>query len=359
LLIGSLAIVTAALAAGRRLPGRWLLVGVALFVAAVLFVPWISVFLTHLATGTPWATKAPLWQRPFLVYDNLLYTFPFPVGGAWDAFRKAAALIVVAALAAGILRWRDSAATSRDVTGDHIGVVTAILVLVTAMLAGLSYSRRYMFPFAPLAWVVAIWCLVQGFDALREWSNRWNRWAVPLLASVLTLVWSVPAVAYALALDARPKSGFRALAADLPSMSAVRTMHLLTPDVFASTLGYYMRDVPFEIHGIPRWSRPEVFSPIGYQTLWEQPTLIDDVTTRVAEKAAQGCHRLALIQPTGGIRDAGQLPMSRAQEVFEVLRARYPLIETRQYAGTLEPVTLYVFALSPPSQVVTSSRTRF
>jgi len=38
--------------------------------------------------------------------------------------------------------------------------------------------------------------------------------------------------------------------------------------------------------------------------------------------------------------------MGRGREIFAHLEAAYPLVETREYGGSLEPVMLSLFALS-------------
>jgi hypothetical protein len=272
--------------------------------------------------------------------------------------------LVLVALTAAIWRAfdrRDGFRALRSASPHNPFATAAVtLIVVMVMLASLSYSRRYVFPFVPLAWALGSVLLVKLFELVeRRSASAWSTWPARGVAALLVLAFVVPSVRYALSLGAQEKSGIRALAADLRRENRDSTVYVLSPDTLAATLGFYMRDTQFEMHGIPRWSRPEIFSPLDYQDLWDSPALVTETIGRIREHAGQGVTHLALIQPLGGVSDAGVLPMSRAEEVFKFARHNYPLLTTTDYEGLLESVTIYVFALVPDSHPPIDAVSRF
>jgi hypothetical protein len=365
LLFAALTIVTTIFWRGGRLSGRALPIVSAMAVVFALFGPWLPIFLTHLTTGTPWASKLPLLQRGRLIYDNIVYVLPVPVVGTqYEPLRKAALLLLVIALI--IAAWRafhgaDGPAVPRSPSRvDALAIAAATFVVVTLMLASLSYSGRYLFPFLPVAWALGSMLVVNLFGLVqRQRPSAWSVWTVRGIATLLVLAVLVPNVRYAVSLGTHEKSGIRALAADLRRQTANRTLYVVSPDTLAATLGYYMRDRQFELHGIPRWSRPEIFSPLDYQDLWNSPALVAETIARIRNHASQGVTHLVLVQPLGGISDAGVLPLSRADEVFRFARHTYPLLMTTDYDGLLESVTIYLFALTPESHIPIESVRRF
>jgi len=365
LLLGALAAVTALLWAaglpGRRATGALL----ATMVPFLCFLPSLTTFRTHLATGTPWSTPLPLPDRPRLLIENLQYILPLPPTGAeYGPYRAAGALLVlIAALAAG---WRISRAADRaarppgPLPPPGFVIAAGAFACVVVALAGLSYSRRYVFPFASLAWVVGSWLILTFADDLRQWSSRATGLRVPHAAvPVLVASLLLPSLQYARARVPTPKSGIRALAADLATEDHDRTVYLVSPDVYASTLGFYMAGTGAELHGVPTWSSPERFRPIGYLEAWQAPTLVTGTMSRVQDKAIRGYRRLVLVYPTGVIADVGRLPTSRMEAVLSAFRRTYPLVRTRVYEGSLESVVVYVFALDSSIHVPTSSAMRF
>jgi hypothetical protein len=158
----------------------------------------------------------------------------------------------------------------------------------------------------------------------------------------------VSSTTYALSLRNVQKSGMRSLAVDLEETRTEKTLYVLSPDVLGSTFGYYTASTPVEFYGFARWARPELFSPQGYTDLWENPALVSDVERHIREKAGEGYQLLALVQQSGTIGDAGRLKLSRANQLLSDLKQTYPLVETRDYPGWLESVTVYRFALAAP-----------
>ena len=128
-------------------------------------------------------------------------------------------------------------------------------------------------------------------------------------------------------------------AADLRSAEPEKTIYVISPDCLGPTFGYYSAPRPVEFHGLGRWIHPEIFSPRGYVEVWDEPALVSDAEQRIRDKAREGYRRLALIQMSGIVPDAGRLRRSRANEFLSRLMDRYALIGRRDYPGRRESVT--------------------
>jgi hypothetical protein len=359
-LIGALGLISLAAMARKQTGTRDVRLVVGGLAILVCFAPWMPTFFEHLNTGTPWALPTPLVERPRLIFDNLTYVVPVPlVGAPYDLLRR-----TIAALLGGLLivaLWRRRAdGASTDLRAQSAALAVALaLVIVAGLLGMMSFNRRYMFPFLPLAATAVAWLVTSaGARLTRRWRNTTLARLPALTGAIVGLTCLAVDAAYVASLATRDKSGVRALASDARELGR-DTLFLVAPDVHAATLGYYLRGTGIELHGVPQWTRPEVFGPHTYLELWERPRLVGDLKERIRHAAAQGVAQLALVQPRGGIVDAGRLPMSRAREVVAFIEQHYPALYSRDYPGVLESLSLHVFDLSPASHSETASARRF
>jgi Dolichyl-phosphate-mannose-protein mannosyltransferase len=312
------------------------------------FLPWIPVFLTHLAIGSPWAPKASWLFRPVIMLSQLLYTMLIPTAGS---FFTAAVLVI--AIILGLQQFRQP---SRPFLKSRLSLQPATLVsglnvvLPATMLAILSYDTyRYMLAFSPLAWVM----YAQGLERLLRHINL--KWKEPSSQLQRHTIWVtllfflvVPSTIDAFSPGITAKSGIRAIAAEMQTQPQDQTLYLLSPDFFGPTFGYYFANTNPEFHGFARWDHPERFSPQGYAELWDRPTLLQDTMQRIQTQANRGYRILALIQSQRGIGDGGKLKFSRANDLLTELKQRYPLLNKKDYPASKEPITLYSFSLTSP-----------
>ncbi|WP_224093166.1 glycosyltransferase family 39 protein [Nostoc sp. MS1] len=168
ILLASLAIVTVYLwwsGVANIRPIRFVIAGVIIF---LLFTPWLKIFLIHLSTGLPWLTKKVWFTRPKLLYDIFLYTLPVT-----KLQKYLVGIIVIFSFAyqARQLFSRSQQLTAlKNTTIKTYTLILYLSVLLTVMLlAALSYSGRYVFPFAPLAWVVYTHSVVNLFQSINNY----------------------------------------------------------------------------------------------------------------------------------------------------------------------------------------------
>jgi hypothetical protein len=340
-LLGALALVTAALATRRLVPWRPHLVAFA--AVGVLFLPWLAVFLSHLAAENPWVSKRRWLERPELFLDNVAYALPLRGGWAEAAALVVAALLGVVTLRLLVFPPRDPPVPSPGPAG--LLVLGASFALPAALLAGLSYSGRYMVPFVPL-----------GLTLLAAWSRRLGvclgagRWPCALAVLLLALDLVVlPAVGASAGMGRDAKSGVRELARDVTADAGPETAFLISPDRLAPTFAYYARGLPVVFFGFGRWERPDLFSPQGYAALWSDPDLLDRTLGRVVALPAAGHTRLGLVHDDR-IDDAGPLRRGTlATRLLRELERRYHLLSHASYSGRKESATLYLFDLTAPA----------
>lgn len=314
---------------------------------SLLFAPWLPAFVEDLGTGAPWVTPVPWSMRPRLVWDNLLYTVPFPSAvTALGPLRRVTIAILAAAAIVAIMRTATACWLAKGrlpVPGP--AVLGAALLLGTALMAGMSAGRRFMFPFLPLGWVLVSWLVVAVWDEARRIAprvaRRGARWAVAASALAVLAMANIPPNAEVAGTE---KSGARRLAADLRSAHRRDVLYVVNPDIYAPTLGYYLARDGVALHGFPRWTRPQVFSPHGYVDLWSAST-VSEAMARIEGEAVRGSRQLALVQQRDPVDDMGGVPMSRAQDLLARLRDRYELLSSTEYPGRVESLTLYRFAL--------------
>ena len=345
LVVVALAIAAAGIALRRESGVRWIPLGLAFAAIGLLFAPWLPTFLVHLRTGTPWAQSVPFAQMGALLVHNVLYTIPL-------------AGVPRSLLLAGVLAGAIAMiATHSRASTDRVAHAPILLLVVVAVLIGLetalSFGGRYLFPLAPLAWV-----LYAQF-ALGLW-HRMNRVAlhsvlrVALRVSVTGLVaWSlvVPGVKRALSRDPLPKSGIRSLAADLDRSPLQSTVLVVAPDYLGPTFGYYgARSQTAPFYGFARWDRPQLFTPGDYAAIWNNPAIVFYTERRIHEEAVLGARSLALVWEDAPAR-LGRMPFGKTQELVAALSRTYALRKQVTYRGTQESVTLSVFSLGPQRQV--------
>lgn len=325
---------------------RLLPLAIAFSLIFILFLPWLPVFLTHLQVGAPWSPKEYWIGRPVIFLNHIGYTLLIPTPGGLFS-------LVALALGLKVAYQKRHAALNKPSTHKPLSNASLLLgitvLLCAAMLAVLSYNtKRYMLPFAPLAWVVYASLLVQllksivGSVRFTDLSLR-RRSIIGLL--VLLLV--IPSAIDVWSLGIDNKSGIRPLSADILAQPDPKTFYLLSPDYFGPTFGYYFSGSKVQFHGFARWDHPERFSPQGYADLWNRTTLMADTDHQIQTYVQQGYQSLGLIQSKREIRDGGQIQYGHANELLDWLRQTYPLLSQKEYQARNEPVILYRFSLVP------------
>ena len=313
----------------------------------LLFLPGLSVFLGHLQVGAPWSPKDDWFMRPVILINHIGFTLMIPSAGT--AFTVAALIVGIRV----VQRRRQqglSAPRSPSLATLLLGITA---LFCAAMLAVLSYNtKRYMLPFTPLAWVIYASLLVNLAETiLRPTSPQKLSRQRRVLIAFLIFLFVVPSSITALSLGIDTKSGIRPLTADLVDHPVPRTFYLLSPDYFGPTFGYYLsraHSLPqTRFYGFARWDHPELFSPIGYANLWNDPALLAQTQSRVQILAQQGYDSISLVQSMRRIGIAGQLPYGHANELLDWLKKTYPLLTRKDYQASNEPVTLYRFSLVP------------
>ncbi|KAB8320800.1 hypothetical protein SD81_004390 [Tolypothrix campylonemoides VB511288] len=352
LLIGSLAIATLYLLWHRTPNVRLISFAIAFGSIFLLFTPWLQIFLTHLYTGTPWTEKEPWFIRPMLFFKNIASTIPI----GKDKKFWAGVLFILFALyleAKQLFYLRGQSLQPGRMPLNPSKVVLNICLVVPAFLAAvLSYDSRYMFPFTPIAWVLYAWWLTAFFKYINShWTSRIGHFSKRVVLVLLILLLILPNSIDTLFLGNSDKSGIRSLAADWREKLNQKTIYLLNPDYFGPTFGYYFAQYPVKFYGFGRWNHPETFSPQGYVEVWNNPTLVSDTEKRIQNEAQKSYQKLALIQESGKVDDRGEMRYSQANQLLSRLKQIYPLLQTKDYPGYKESVTLYVFALTPRQSI--------
>jgi 4-amino-4-deoxy-L-arabinose transferase-like glycosyltransferase len=316
-------------------------------VIAALFLPWLPVFLNHLAVGSPWAPKFSWLYRPVIMLSQLLYTLLIPTAGS---FFTVTALSI--ALVLGIQKQRNPR-PSFPKNGRSLNPATVILglnvVLPAMMLAILSYDTyRYMLAFSPLAWVI----YAQGLKHLLYRVDRVGKGSQKILQQ--NIIWGtliffaiVPSTIDAFSPGITAKSGLREMALALKAQPQDKTIYLLNPDFFGPTFGYYFAKTNAKVYGFARWNHPELFSPRGYAEAWDSPNLLGDTMENIEAEAKKGYQTLLLIQTKRHMDDGGKVRYSRTNELLTQIQAHYPQLSKKEYQARNEPVTLYSFKIMP------------
>jgi hypothetical protein len=344
ILLASLAIITLYLKWLSAANIRLMQFVIAYLIIFLLFTPWLQVFWTHLHTGLPWQAKEPWLMRPKLLYGNFIYTLPLITG------QKVIAAIALLALIVQASQFFSRSQQFAHQWNFRLKTYTLILhlsvLLTTIMMAALSYGGRYMFPFAPLAWVVYSSSVINLFKRIYDyWIGRFNRIGKQIVVILLVISIVFPNVKYAVSLGNTEKSGIKSLAVDVQKNYQEKTIYLINPDYLSPTFGYYFADKPVKFYGVGRWNNPEIFSPQDHVKAWDNPTLISDIEQRIQNKIDNGYRQLVLIQEAGSRNDSGKMKYSLANEVLPRLKQNYSLLEKTDYPGTNEPITVYKFEL--------------
>lgn len=338
-LVGSLAVITLYLLWRRK--GDVKIIPFTLSFAAVflLFTPWLQVFLTHLHTGSPWLDKNPWWMLPKRYIVNLIDILPLRV-------HPIHLLFVV--LLVGWLLFQD-AKFLRLWRSELIAILVTVVGLGIGLLAAFSFSGRYLFLLAPIAWIVySIWVVALWQYFQQCWHHfRTRMWATFVL--LFLCGWLIlPDLSYALSLGNVAKSGLRTLAADATRNNPEQTFYVLAPDHIGPSFGYYFSQHSIPYYGFVHWNHPELFRPQGYAQLWQNPSAVTMTMQHILDKAQQGYSRLGLIKQRSP-ENADEIrykPYRQTDQLLSKLRQTYPLLNKTDYPGKLEFVTLYLFDLT-------------
>jgi hypothetical protein len=312
-----------------------------------LFLPWIPIFFDHLAIGSPWSPKASWLFRPVIMLSQVLYTMLIPTAGS---FFTAAVLVIALTLSIQHLRKSGKSFLQARLSLQPITLVLGLnVVLPATMLAILSYDTyRYMLAFAPAAWVLYAHGLEKLLHTVHlKWKGSSGNLQRMTIWGTLIVFLVIPSTVDAFSPGIAAKSGIRAIAAEMQTQPQAKTLYLLSPDVFGPTFGYYFAKTHPIFHGFARWNHPEFFSPRDYTPLWDNPTLLPDTMQRIQILANQGYQTLALVQAKNPIADGGKLKFSRTNDLLAVLKRRYLLFSKKDYPASKEPITLYLFSLTP------------
>ena len=352
LVLGSLAMLTLVHWWYRVEPVRLLRFVLAFGIIFLLFTPWLQSFFVQLQTGTPYDVQQIWWKRPLVFLDNIFFYSYSPLyrpKGYYKLLQIVLAGLAVFALGMGTFqifsKSRESPPQWSIFLNPSVAIVGACFVLYTAMLAALSRHGRYMFPIAPLAWVLyGSWLLALFQYVKNHWigshSQVMRRVAFGVFIGLLIAL-HVPHVL----LGSVEKSGVKSLAADLGRQLPEKTFYLVSPDYLAATFGYYFAQYLVRFYGFARWERPEIWTAQGYAALWDNPTVVAETIQRIRDEAQKDYQRLAVIFENA--KSSGQMNYSRGQELLSSLKQTYPLLEKKEYPGRIESVTLYIFSLTP------------
>jgi len=282
---------------------------------------------------------------PAAAQDDLGFLFPLVSAHSTLVLVLAAGLIAATAVAV-VRRSRGDAAA----WPSGPSTVLAVCTLGGAVCAALLSQRepRYMFVFAPGAWV---WfCVLLG--SLGTWIRAlkpavaWSTGGV--LALGIGLLAGGELRARAKAPPVIASSGVRAAAVKAAALpGGGKTVFLAVPDYVGPTLAYYV-GVPLDaaVNGFAQWDHPERFTPQGYASLWDSPTAVDDAIGRI-ETAARGGATTLMVVRDYDIEDRGKMHYTRAVKLLAALRAKYPVIDEAHEAGRKESINVDVFALRP------------
>jgi uncharacterized membrane protein len=303
----------------------------ALLAGALPFALWLPVLLVQRAVGLPnqWPPPA-LHERISYVGLTALRSMP---GSPEPLAIALAAIFGIAFVTLAVRRRLDSDA------GALGAIFFAMLVLTAA--AGLT-TPRYVVPYCELFYVFLAWIAVAFAQetGLLHSAIR-PAWLTPITAVVLCVF-----VAFGIQTlfkpNRPPKSGIRTFAAQLTPNR--QTLYLIAPDYLASTFSFYTRTTAYR--GFVRWNHPEIFRLAGYAAAWNEKGAVRG-TLREIEAAAAQYRELDLVLDNSA-RNEGKLPYGRSLTLLRDLLARYPLIGAAQYAGRVEPISVYRFELTAP-----------
>jgi 4-amino-4-deoxy-L-arabinose transferase-like glycosyltransferase len=333
----------------------WVLItGYALVAAS--FLPWLSIAIVQIHSGTPWVVVPTPLQRLAVAFDAIGLSSPFLPWLQWwfglhiGDLIATMLLLVVAAAAHRMMRCPSRIRSAERSTQERsFTFVVLVLSVVLVLLALTGYRlERYFMPIIPLTCVLYAGLIGQIYDGLsaRGYPERGVRWAMVGLVLVIVCLTIATSEEYARV----PKSGFRALVADAAPLAAdSHVLWIVAPEYAASPVGYYLRNKKVSLHGFARWDEPQLLRVPGYVAFWHDPRLLTNMLGRVNASACSGFTRIALVRPYGLgyiFVDSGKVAYSREHIFEEDLGKRYHLIERRSYArGGYQEASLILFRL--------------
>jgi hypothetical protein len=210
-------------------------------------------------------------------------------------------------------------------------------------------EERYMFTFAPAAWVwvasVCVW--IAGATARLRPAVVRVAVAVSLAAALLVLSLGEARAYRDASRQVASSSGIRTFAPRALALERERrTLFLAAPDYLGPTLGFYVgRAAGIEVFGFARWAHPEMFSPFGYAAVWDSPGLLPSTQQRIRAAAQDGYVLLCLVRDDD-IRDRGQMRFTRTDLLYAWLTATLPHVSRTAYKGRRESVIVDLFSLA-------------
>lgn len=349
LIVGALAAITLVLLLAPGLRARILRLAGAIAGIVIAFLPWAPTFGRHLRDGAPWASDAWPTTSPHLL-ANLAYTAPLPFPGTeFTAFRRVIVAVMLLALLAAALRayhtWLRIGRIWPPPQMYTFAITTIVFLLTTAMIAVSPFEPRALFAVVPIGWVAGTWLVLALADDIRRRFTRTDR-PLQLATAGAFLAFLLPNTHYAFGLSHQPKSGLRAVAADLRQETSWPDTVVVAPDEFSPTLRYYTSPLTAAVRGIPRWNQPEHFGVVGTEALWSSTALPCLLDRNLEDWRAKGHARVAVVGPSAPSSDGGDA-LTRSRNIVERLNAAHTVVEQRRYPGMVESVVLYVLELAP------------
>lgn len=343
-----------------------------LFLALVLFIPWIPSVLnqTH---GALYVDRMPLSRGPEMFYWNVMNVLPIHIG-----LGAVLLLVILILLTAKHLRGKKNAknnsanlleteideSKTAEERRSHEGNTDAYIVLwcstlfpclimgfITNWFAGYF---RYIYPYAPGAWVlfsIAVFMIFWNQNKIMG-ASRIGLAAFIVILSAVDISWNL--------FHARsPNSGFSTVAKDAKIGRYDRTAFLVAPEAIAPTLGYYLPKAEREAHkigifGFAKWENPTV--PIyipEIATAWAPDTLVNDTMSKIAALPAKGYKFLAFTKDSDKqlqFLSTERMPRKkRVDELIAALDAKYKKLSEKHHDAVTEDVTVSVYDLQPSS----------
>jgi Dolichyl-phosphate-mannose-protein mannosyltransferase len=306
---------------------------------ALAYIPWLPTMLEHARIGAPFQERTRL-DTFFNVVNNDL-------GHLWPFASRHGQLGIALALGGAIwvaLAFRRS---SRGGSFSRPGAVAAfafctVAGAVTEALLSLR-EPRYIFVFAPAAWVWFAWLADRFFDWLPS-TVRWQKIAFAGLAVVLLALF-IPSERAARNEGPPIASGIRDLAPQAIALGQHnRVMVVVAPDYLGPTMGYYYSRVTgAPVYGYARWSDPQIFVTKGYQELWSTRGLARAARRHIRAWMTGPDARLVLVRDNILI-DRARMHYTRANRLIAWIWSHYRLLSSVEFPGRDEDVIMEVFA---------------
>jgi hypothetical protein len=329
----------------------------ALFVAFLLFAPWIQSVLLQLG-GASYADKPALTRFPEVAWCSAMNMLPMPVplGMCFSA--------VLLAVMIGRLLWKrtKTPGENQDKTAEAVTlipdryIILLCLSLIPACTMGYlagwwNNYYRYVYPYSAAAWVL----LAAIFSSL-FWEERGQiKLRAKIALATTFFCMATLDVAYILWFDQKPNSGFYTIAQEIKDGKFDDNAIVITPDVIGPTLGFYTSELERKKHnigifGFPRWNEtltPAIIPEMAVQ--WAPETLVAEYEQKIAKLSAKGFKRLAFAKDTDkqiAMLSTKKMPRKkRIDALVAVLSGKYKLLSTKNYPGSAEDITVMLFEL--------------